>query len=298
MLNGEAFISEIVATGTGEAADNEYVEITISKTADLSNYTLSFYDSASGALEPGYSAGPGASPGSSFFPGQGEFTLADVANQTGTLSNPEGSVASSIGGLSLQIVQHPTNPDYWVVVIPFSGAGNDGNNASVRTVALTNTATSESEAYNIGGGSTAPLVDGVAAGTTQQPTSGTTVQIDHLGNVTSGLATPGDSVLCFEENVQISVPGGTIAAGRLKVGDKITCCSGDVHTILWVGKSHVGANDLARNLKLHPVRIVAGALGDGCPQQDLLVTRQHRIVVRSKIAERMFEVSEVLVAAI
>ena len=40
-----------------------------------------------------------------------------------------------------------------------------------------------------------------------------------------------------------------------------------------------------------------GALGNGLPRRDLLVSRQHRMLVRSSIAGRMFGDKEVLVAA-
>lgn len=48
---------------------------------------------------------------------------------------------------------------------------------------------------------------------------------------------------------------------------------------------------------LRPVRIFAGALGKGLPVSDLLVCPQHRILVRSRIAARIFDADEVLVAA-
>ena len=49
--------------------------------------------------------------------------------------------------------------------------------------------------------------------------------------------------------------------------------------------------------RLAPVRISAGALGDNLPESDLLVSPQHRMLVRSAIAQRMFGTDEVLVAA-
>ena len=49
---------------------------------------------------------------------------------------------------------------------------------------------------------------------------------------------------------------------------------------------------------LHPVRIKAGSLAPGCPSSNLVVSRQHRILVRSAIAERMFGEREILVPAI
>src|SRR5690606_41194845 len=56
--------------------------------------------------------------------------------------------------------------------------------------------------------------------------------------------------------------------------------------------------DLAMNPKLCPVRITAGALGNGMPEQDLMVSPQHRVLIRSKIALRMFNITEVLIPAI
>jgi hypothetical protein len=41
-----------------------------------------------------------------------------------------------------------------------------------------------------------------------------------------------------------------------------------------------------------------GALGNGLPIRDLLVSRQHRMLIQSKIAERMFGTAEVLISAI
>lgn len=46
------------------------------------------------------------------------------------------------------------------------------------------------------------------------------------------------------------------------------------------------------------MKITAGALGDGLPTDDLWVSRQHRMMVRNPLTERMFGHPEILVAAI
>jgi hypothetical protein len=52
------------------------------------------------------------------------------------------------------------------------------------------------------------------------------------------------------------------------------------------------------NPKLYPVRITAGALGPNMPDQDLTVSPQHRVLIGSVIAQRMFNTREVLIPAI
>lgn len=58
------------------------------------------------------------------------------------------------------------------------------------------------------------------------------------------------------------------------------------------------ASDLARKPKLVPIRIRQGALGAGFPVKDLVVSPQHRVLVRSVIARRMFDEDELLIPAV
>ena len=67
--------------------------------------------------------------------------------------------------------------------------------------------------------------------------------------------------------------------------------------MLWTGRCHVDAARLDAAPNLRPVRIRAGALGPGIPRADLVVSPQHRLLVRSVIAERLCGAPEVLVAA-
>ncbi len=74
--------------------------------------------------------------------------------------------------------------------------------------------------------------------------------------------------------------------------------SGGSKRIRWISSTRLKGAALCRQPKHRPVRITAGALGDGLPLRDLMVSRQHRILVRSKVAERMFGTCDALIAAI
>lgn len=61
--------------------------------------------------------------------------------------------------------------------------------------------------------------------------------------------------------------------------------------------SRSAGSDLDAAPKLRPIVIRAGALGEGLPSADLMVSLQHRVLIRSIIAQKLFGTEEVLVAA-
>lgn len=83
----------------------------------------------------------------------------------------------------------------------------------------------------------------------------------------------------------------------LQVGDWVWTADHGFQPIRWRGTREVSARDLAKNPKLRPVCIRANALGSNRPERDLTVSPQHRILLRSAIAQRMFSADELLVAA-
>ncbi len=101
-----------------------------------------------------------------------------------------------------------------------------------------------------------------------------------------------DFVTCFTPGTLLETPDGPVEIGALQVGDALLTQDNGPQTIRWIGKTTC----LAKG-KLAPVRIAKGALGPGQPQRDLVVSPQHRVLVRSKIAGRMTGFEEVLVAA-
>jgi VCBS repeat-containing protein len=107
-----------------------------------------------------------------------------------------------------------------------------------------------------------------------------------------------NGVVCFCAGTLIETPEGPRRIETLRVGDLVRSLDGPAQPIRWIGRSEVSPQMRRANPKLHPVRISAGSLGAGLPERDLLVSRQHRILLKSRIAEHMFGVSEVLIPAI
>jgi hypothetical protein len=103
---------------------------------------------------------------------------------------------------------------------------------------------------------------------------------------------------CFVMGTRVALPGGeTSLIEDLRVGDLVLTVDHGPQRIKWIGERSLDNTDLAHKPHLRPIRIEACALGNGLPHQDLMVSPQHRLLVRSKIAERMFGAAEVLVAA-
>lgn len=108
----------------------------------------------------------------------------------------------------------------------------------------------------------------------------------------------GTGFLCFTRDTLIRTQHGSTRIQDLRTGDLIPTQGNGLQPIRWIGRRVFMASELANDPKRRPVRILAGALGGGLPDRDLLVSRQHRMLVQSKIAKRMFGASEVLIPAI
>ncbi len=290
-----AFVSEIKYDGTGEAAHNEFIEITLSPSDIPADLTLGFYES-NGTLRPGTS---------SFFPTAGEVTLQDVINAAGGTNN---SATSTVGGLDLSVSPHPSNSDWLIMVIPASFASTGGTgNISAEAVALTNTATGTViSAYDIGGNNTlTSLTEGAASGATVTPTGAAENANNNNTarhwtiNGTSSKAVPsaGSSVICLADGTLVQTMNGPRPVETLRMGDMLKTYDGGCRALRAIFDRPVSADACEGNPKLCPVKIAAGALGNGLPLRDLRVSRQHRMLIRSVVAQRMFGESEVLIPA-
>lgn len=104
-------------------------------------------------------------------------------------------------------------------------------------------------------------------------------------------------VSCYAEGTHILTPKGKITIEALSVGDMVSTYGGKVRPIRWIGERHLDSIDLKTHPNLCPIRIMAGTLAPGIPSADLIVSPQHRILIRNTIVQRMFGQSEVLLAA-
>lgn len=102
---------------------------------------------------------------------------------------------------------------------------------------------------------------------------------------------------CFTAGTLIETGQGSVEVQELSVGDLVVTRDNGLQPVRWIGARALSEAELADDPSLRPVRIAAGALAPGVPAADLAVSQQHRVLVRSRIAERMFGAEEILVAA-
>lgn len=145
------------------------------------------------------------------------------------------------------------------------------------------------------GGVTGSLI-GAATNTIQSALNAAIITLDFDPNGTLPLD-DGQIVPCFTRGTLILTAVGLVPVEDLSPGDLVRTRDNGLQPIRWCGSVRLGANALARMPRLRPIRFRAGALGQGQPTRDLVVSPQHRLLVRSRIAQRMFGSIEVLVAA-
>lgn len=282
-----AFISEIhyrtADVDTSDPSTFEFVEVTLAPGEDPADFVVSFYDT-NGALMDG--AGD-------------DIQATGVTDAEVTLDN-----------LALVGVPDPDNPGYTIYTITATAANGELINASngdvadeANYIALTNTSTGTSEIVNIGNNPVETLSGGAADGEVSGAAvstvgSGESVQFDSTGANVSGPRTPGDAAVpCFCEGTNITTDSGCSSIQELRVGDKVMTLQHGLQKIRWIGRRTLDQKELKSNPKLYPIQISKGALGSGMPANDLTVSRQHRMLVTSPIAKRMFNDDIVLVAA-
>ncbi|WP_293573630.1 Hint domain-containing protein [Phaeobacter sp.] len=237
-------------------------------------------------------------------------------NDTTTVDSDPSNITASGFDLTLQEEEaqdgvHGAETIGWVAIEPggdaTSGTASSSDSVDENTDVLGlgatfGTSVVLAETQTINGGDTATVViDGQTnstVGVFVEEEQSANDEVNHV-NETVGIVAFEDGLIpCFTHGTEIDTPSGAIPVERLQIGDLVNTVDHGPRAIRWIGRCHLGATELARQPQLRPVRIMARALGQGLPRRDLWVSRQHRMYVSSKVAQRMFGQQEILVAAI
>ncbi|WP_240932001.1 Hint domain-containing protein [Parasedimentitalea denitrificans] len=102
---------------------------------------------------------------------------------------------------------------------------------------------------------------------------------------------------CFTPGTLIATPKGERKVEDLKAGDRVITRDNGIQEIRWLGSRDMTSKELTDAPHLQPVLICQGALGNGLPERDIMVSPNHRVLVANDKTALYFEDREVLVAA-
>ncbi|MEO0748850.1 MAG: Hint domain-containing protein [Pseudomonadota bacterium] len=134
----------------------------------------------------------------------------------------------------------------------------------------------------------------------EMPPKGVPLWVVHLSldaEVRDLLHADSGGVICFTPGTRIQTPEGPVAVEDLREGDAVQTKDSGPQRIEWTGSRRMSGARLFAMPHLRPIRICAGSLGMEQPDQDLLVSPQHRMLVRGAVARVLFNTPEVLVSA-
>ena len=189
---------------------------------------------------------------------------------------------------------------------PTAQTDNDRYTGSTITYADGSTSNATLELISLSDGTQAILVNGGAANRINAASD--QIQSITLGTFSNAFEdrynqanfnnTITNTVVCFCRKTRVLTPSGEQEIETLAVGDEVITAEDGARKVVWIGERTLSTAQLVASPHLRPVRIRAGALGEGVPRTDLLVSPQHRLLAVSKIAERMFGQREIFIPAI
>ncbi len=197
-----------------------------------------------------------------------DLNISDDANQTGTVSDMDGNLIAS-GQIYDELfyqVQGPTGDPIYLEVIELGGVP-------------------------VGFLVTTPLEAGVSY---TEIDSGNvhTYDFDPLTGDTRLLYSDLDSVPWFCQGTTLMTAQGDQPVDWIGPGDMVMTRDHGFQPVLWVARTIIPASELETRPKLRPIKIAAQSIDAQTPAQDLLLSSEHRILLKSPQIELLFGTDE------
>ena len=100
-----------------------------------------------------------------------------------------------------------------------------------------------------------------------------------LWNAPRAEVTTTSALPCFAAGTRIRTLRGEVAVERLRVGDVVPGPDGEGQAIIWLGHRSLACARHPRPQDVWPVRVRAGAFGEGLPARDLRLSPDHAVFV-------------------
>jgi autotransporter-associated beta strand protein len=91
-----------------------------------------------------------------------------------------------------------------------------------------------------------------------------------------------DITICFMAGTLVRTPDGEVAVETLLRGDLVLTAEGLVKPVCWLGRQTISTR-FADPLRVLPIRVKAGALGENIPCRDLLLSPDHALLVEDAL---------------
>jgi hypothetical protein len=133
-------------------------------------------------------------------------------------------------------------------------------------------------------------IEGVAQGATTQalqdlPANADTTQLNALiATYTGDQLTQAVDTYCFMAGTMIRTPDGEAAIETLRRGDLVLTAEGAAKPVNWLGRQTISTR-FADPLRVLPIRVREGALGENAPSRDLLVSPDHALLVSGVLVQ-------------
>lgn len=119
-------------------------------------------------------------------------------------------------------------------------------------------------------------------------------QLDKSGYQVS----PTDLSICYLAGTLIAPPHGEVPVETLRTGNLVMTRDRGAQPLVWTSSTRVTREVLDQAPNQRPIRIEAGALGNGLPRRSVEVSPQHRVLVRHGGREYLISARHLMMAGV